>query len=80
MVMSQIKYATVYRKLLRDLRPHYRIKLESRRAGEVPGCKKLYDMYLSETSGLFGTQIEILGFSANEVAIALAGISEPKAM
>jgi hypothetical protein len=77
--MSQIKYATVYRKLLRDLRPHYRIELESRRAGKflsVTGCEELFDMYLRKTSDLFGTQIKILGFSAHEVAIALAGISE----
>ena len=73
--MSRMKHFTVYRKLLRDLMPHYEIKLRKRRdCSSGPECEDLYKSYLSKASELFGTQIESLGFKAHDVAIALGSI------
>ena len=77
--MYRMRYAIVYRKLVRDLRKQYFIKFKSRCAHLLSSDEeKLYNMYLKQTSELFGAQIELLGFSAHEITVAIWAFSKPK--
>jgi hypothetical protein len=40
----------------------------------------LYQKYLDKTTDQFSLQIELLGFKAHDIAIAMGAISKPKAM
>jgi hypothetical protein len=77
--MSNMRYAIVYRKLVRDLKKHYEIKDKEKRSDLSNfDCEELYNKYRSKTSELFGTQIQKLGFNVNDVSIAMGSICMPK--
>lgn len=79
LVMSQLRYQVVYKKLIRSLRKFYSRKITS--GGfcmASDDCDKLYSSYLEYVIDEFGRQIHELRLSPEQVAISLGALTHPK--